>query len=84
MIDTMGTMIAAVENLKKNNIKDVIVVVTHGILSNPAIDRLNNCDFISKVIVTNSLCQKNNILRTDKLEVIDISELIYNTISNAV
>lgn len=80
MADTMGTVVAATNVLKQNGLKDVIVIVTHGVLSGPAIDRINNCDFIKKMIVTNSLPQKENLSRCPKLYVLDASDLITRTL----
>ena len=55
MIDTGGTIVRAIEELKKYGIMSVILVVTHGILSGSAVSRLTNCDIIKEVVVTNSL-----------------------------
>lgn len=81
MADTMGTMISACQELKEYGIEKVLIIVTHGILSGPAIDRINNCQQICKVVVTNSLPQEKNIERCKKLEVVDTSELFYKVIN---
>ncbi len=80
MVDTAGTITKATDNLIAHGIKDIIIVFTHGILSGPAIDRINRCKNISRVIVTNTLPQEDNMLRCDKLEVVDISKLLGETI----
>ena len=54
MIDTGGTIVKAAETLFENGAKDVIVAATHGILSDPAKERLQGSR-ISEVIVTNTL-----------------------------
>jgi ribose-phosphate pyrophosphokinase len=54
MIDTGGTIVKAAETLFENGAKDVIVAATHGILSDPARERLQDSQ-ISEVIVTNTL-----------------------------
>lgn len=54
MIDTGGTIVKAAETLFENGAKDVIVAATHGILSDPAKERLQESR-ISEVIVTNTL-----------------------------
>jgi ribose-phosphate pyrophosphokinase len=74
IIDTMGTMISAVEQLKSVGAKDVILVATHGIFSSPALERLNECEMITKVIVTNSLPQLENMKKSPKIEVVDVSK----------
>ena len=55
MVDTLNTITSSVHVLKENGINNVIVVATHGIFSGSAISKLNNCDLISKVIVTNTV-----------------------------
>jgi len=80
MCDTMGTMVAAVNELKKYNILNVIVIVTHGVLSGPAIDRINTCELMSKVIVTNTLPQQENLERCAKLEIVDTSSVFAEVI----
>jgi len=81
MCDTGGTLIKCATLLKENGAKEVVCGVTHGILSGPAIKRLNDSDVITKMIVTNSLNQTVNSVNLDKLEVIDISGLLSKVIS---
>ena len=81
MCDTGGTLIKCAELLKESGAKSVICGVTHGILSGPAIKRLKESDSITKMIVTNSLCQNINKTNVDKLEVVDISGLLFKVIS---
>ena len=81
MCDTGGTLITAANNLVNvNEAKEVIAVVTHGILSGPALDRINNCKSLSRVIVSNSIPQDYNLKHCNKLEVFDISKMISNVI----
>ena len=68
MTDTFGTVIGTAKMLVENyKAKDVICIVTHGILSGPAIDRINSCDYITKVVVSNSIPQRLNVLNSPKL-----------------
>ena len=54
MIDTGGTIVKASETLFENGASQVIVAATHGILSPPARDRLQDSQ-ISEVVVTDTL-----------------------------
>ena len=54
MIDTGGTIVKAADALFENGAADVIVTATHGVLSNPAAERLRNSR-IREVVVTNTL-----------------------------
>lgn len=84
MADTMGTMIKATVALWAVGIKELIVVVTHGVFSGPALDRINECDMITSVIVTNSLPQEANAKKCDKLRVIDTSKLLAEVVRRIV
>jgi ribose-phosphate pyrophosphokinase len=74
MIDTAGTLIRASEMLVDSGVKEVIAVATHGILSGPAISRINECRCIKRVVVSDSIPQELNLTRCDKLEVFSIAE----------
>jgi ribose-phosphate pyrophosphokinase len=75
IIDSGGTFMKACEQLINYGFKEVIGVISHGYFTNGAIENLNNCKFIKKIIITNSICQNKNIKECDKINVIDISSL---------
>lgn len=75
MADSMGTMISAVNDLVSHGVKDVVVIVTHGIFSGPAIHRINTCNHITQVIVTNTIDQTINNELCPKLKIVDTSAL---------
>ncbi|MFF5988871.1 ribose-phosphate diphosphokinase [Prauserella flavalba] len=54
MIDTGGTITKAADALLEEGAADVVIASTHGILSDPATERLANCK-AREVIVTNTL-----------------------------
>ncbi|MEI6373060.1 MAG: ribose-phosphate diphosphokinase [Actinomycetes bacterium] len=54
MIDTGGTIAKAAETLYDNGAAGVIVMATHGIFSDPAVDRLSNSRIL-EVVCTDSL-----------------------------
>ncbi|HIY41303.1 MAG TPA: ribose-phosphate diphosphokinase [Candidatus Nocardiopsis merdipullorum] len=54
MIDTGGTLVKAAEALFEQGASKVIAAATHGVLSGPAVERLQNSR-ISEVIITNTL-----------------------------
>ena len=79
MIDTGGTIVKAAETLFENGAADVIVAATHGILSDPARERLEG-SAISEVIVTNTLPIPDE-RRFDKLTVLSIAPLLAKAIT---
>jgi ribose-phosphate pyrophosphokinase len=74
MIDTAGTICAAAEQLSDHGAADVYALATHGVLSDPAIDRLKN-SAISKVVVTNTLPIEDDRL-FDKIEVLSVAQIV--------
>ncbi len=76
MIDTGGTIIKAAETLLQQGARDVIVTATHGILSDPATERLSG-SAISEVIVTDTLPIQTVF---DKLTVLPIAPLLATAI----
>jgi len=84
MCDTGGTLAKCCSLLIENGAKDVICVVTHGILSGPAAERINSCKQMSKMIVSNTLPQIKNQKLITKLEVFDISNLMKEVIKRII
>ncbi|MGW2517699.1 ribose-phosphate diphosphokinase [Streptomyces sp. NPDC001617] len=54
MIDTGGTIAKATEILLAEGAADVVIAATHGVLSDPAVERLSSCG-ACEVVVTNTL-----------------------------
>lgn len=80
MCDTAGTIIKAAETLMEHGAASVSIVVIHGILSGPAIQRINSANFITDVYVTNSIPQEEHVKLCPKLRVIDISQVLAEAI----
>ncbi len=74
MIDTAGTICGAAALLKEYGATDVYAMATHGVLSDPAIDRLKN-SVISKVVITDTLPLGPD-RRIDKIEVLSVASII--------
>jgi len=79
MIDTGGTIVKAAETLFENGAKDVIVAATHGILSDPARDRLQQSN-ISEVVVTDTLPIPEE-RQFEKLTVLSIAPVLAQAIN---
>ena len=74
LLSTGGTMVAACEELNERGINGVIIVTTHGEFKGKAIEKINACDIIKQVVVTNTLPQENNVEACNKITVIDTSD----------
>jgi ribose-phosphate pyrophosphokinase len=78
LIDTAGTITGAVRVLLEAGAKDVIVAATHGVLSDPAVDRLSQCG-AREIIITDTLPIADD-RRFEQLTVLSIAPLIARAI----
>src|ERR1700722_3494135 len=78
MIDTGGTIAGAVKLLRDDGAKDVVIAATHGVLSDPASERLAQSG-AKEVIVTNTL-PIGEEKRFPQLTVLSIAPLLATTI----
>ncbi|KAI9359087.1 phosphoribosyltransferase-like protein [Pilaira anomala] len=82
IIDNVGTFVDAADHLvKKCGADKVYIIATHGVLSGDAIKKIQACDSVYKLVVTNTFpIPKEKIDQCSKLIVIDIS----NTLAEAI
>ncbi|MCA1727653.1 MAG: ribose-phosphate diphosphokinase [Actinobacteria bacterium] len=78
MIDTAGTIVSGSEVLKKHGAAKIFAAATHGVLSDPAIDRLKNAD-IEEVVITNTLPLPSD-KRIDKITVLSTAGMMASAI----
>ncbi len=78
MIDTAGTVCAAAELLAAAGASETWAMATHGVLSDPAADRLKASP-ISRVVVTDTLPVPEDRV-FDKLEVLSVAKVIADAI----
>jgi ribose-phosphate pyrophosphokinase len=81
--DTLGTLNSAAKILKEKGAMEVIAAVTHGIFSGNAFAYLAE-EYIDRIYVTNTLPQEENVSKSDKIRVVDLSELFANAILSCV
>jgi ribose-phosphate pyrophosphokinase len=79
MIDTAGTICTAANLLADQGAKNIYGVATHGLLSDPALQRINNSSF-SKVIFTNTLPFVKSP-QSKKIVVLSVASLIADAIN---
>jgi ribose-phosphate pyrophosphokinase len=78
MIDTAGTITGGAEVLMEFGADEVYACATHGILSDPAIDRIKNAP-LKEVVITNTLPIPEE-KRLDSITVLSIAPIIASTI----
>jgi ribose-phosphate pyrophosphokinase len=74
MIDTAATLCAAAEILTERGATEVWAMATHGVLSDPATDRLKNSS-IERVVITDTLPLPPE-KQIDKIEVLSVAKII--------
>jgi len=79
LADTSNTITRAATLLKKEGATKVYALLTHGVLSGDAIERIN-ASALDKVVVTNSVPQEEHQKRCSKLEVLDIGSVFAEAI----
>jgi ribose-phosphate pyrophosphokinase len=79
MVATGSSLIEAVEALKKAKAKTIYAAITHGILSGPAIQRIEQCKGLEKLLISDSiplLEEKKN----PKIQVLSVANLLAEAI----
>ncbi len=81
MVDTAGTLCAAADILMKAGAKEVHACCSHGVLSGPAIERINQSQ-IKTLAVTNTIQLHGEAKDCDRIKVLSISELLGEAIAS--
>jgi len=74
LADTCNTITRAAKLLKKQGASKIYALVTHGVLSGDAIDRINQ-SALDRVVVTNTIDQQEHCKRCPKLEVLEVGTI---------
>ena len=79
MIDTAGTIVNAANALKKFGAKDVYACCTHGVLSGPAIERIEGSE-IKELIVLDTI-ELPEEKKIDKIKVMSVADVFADAIN---
>ncbi|CAG2169750.1 unnamed protein product [Oppiella nova] len=79
LADTCNTITRAAKLVKKSGASCVYALVTHGVFSGDAVDRINS-SCLDKVVVTNSVPQDEHLARCEKLEVLEVGNVFAEAI----
>jgi len=80
IVDTAGTLTLGAQALKDKGANEVYAICVHGILSDPATERIQN-SVLKKLIITDSI-EIPEYKRTGKIEMISIADLLSCAIEN--
>ncbi len=79
MVATASSLIEAVVALKKANAKTIYAAIAHGVLSGPAIERIDQCQGLEKLLISDSIPlppEKKN----SKIQVLSVAGLLAEAI----
>ncbi|KAI0408378.1 phosphoribosyl pyrophosphokinase [Xylaria palmicola] len=79
LVDTANTITRAAKLLRKERATTVYALITHGVFSGDAIQRIN-LSAIDKIVVTNSVPQEQHRKQCSKLDVLDVSPIFAEAI----
>ncbi len=79
MVDTAGTLTNAARALAEAGASKVAACCTHGVLSGPAIDRLNASP-IEELIVTDTVPLRDNAVGNSRIKVISVAPILAEAI----
>jgi len=81
IVDTAGTITKAATALKNNGAERVLACAVHGVLSGPAIERIQKSP-IDKMIVTNTIPQSAAAAACSKIVVLSVARLLGQAIKS--
>ncbi len=79
MIDTAGTLTQAANALKAHGAETIYACATHGVLSGPAIERINN-SVIERIVITDTIPLGEKAEQTQKVKVLSVANLLAEAI----
>ena len=75
MVDTAGTLCSGADMLMDAGAKEVHACCSHGVLSGPAIERIEKSQ-IKNLVITNSIPLQGEAKHCKKIKVLSVSELL--------
>jgi ribose-phosphate pyrophosphokinase len=86
MIDTAGTLVQAAKTLKKHGANKIYTAATHAVFSDPAIERIAECEELEQIIVTDTIPLSEKAKNVSKIKVLSTGETfakaIHRTFNN--
>jgi ribose-phosphate pyrophosphokinase len=79
IIATGSSLVEAVEALKKAKAKSIRAAISHGVLSGPAIERVNKCKDLEELLITDSIPLDNHKKHV-RIKVLSVANLLAEAI----
>ena len=81
IVDTAGTLVQSARALRENGAARVMACAVHGVLSGPALERIEG-SALEKVVVTNTIPPRPEIAGSDKVEILSVALLLGKAIQS--
>ena len=81
IVDTAGTLVQSASALRENGAERVIACAVHGVLSGPALERIEG-SALEKLVVTNTIPPRPEIVASEKVEVLSVAPLLGKAIQS--
>ena len=75
IIDSGGTLCNAAKALKDHGANSVSAYITHGVLSDPAVERINKSE-LTELVITDSISQPDKVKTCDRIREVSIATLM--------
>ncbi len=75
LIATGSSLIEAAEALKKAGAKNIYAAITHGVLSGPAVERIDKCRDLKELVLTDSIPLANH-KKHKRIKVLSVANLL--------
>ena len=79
MVDTAGTLVNTVEALRDAGAREVYACATHGVLSGPAVGRINDSS-LEEIVVTNTVPLNTPARESGRVRVLSVAKLLARAI----
>ena len=81
IVDTAGTLVAAADMLLQKGAKSVRACITHGVLSGPAVERINNSK-LKELVITDTIPTEDKPIKNKK--VLSVAPIVAEVIKRVV
>ena len=75
IIDSGGTLCNAAKALKDQGANSVSAYITHGVLSDPAVERISKSE-LKEVVITDTIAQPEKVQKCDRIREVSVAKLL--------
>ena len=81
IVDTAGTLVQSAKALRENGAAGVMACAVHGVLSGPALERIEG-SALEKLVVTNTIPPRPEVVESEKIETLSVAPLLGKAIQS--